>query len=305
MIVVASTDQPLEPRAPAIDRAVRWAVAAALMLLLVAAADPFIARMAENSARITGVVPRLFAFFCIALQILILNGRSNSRPSRAELLCACVSTGLVALALLPAAVAVRGESELAVFNAIRATAQALCAVSAGLLLSRQLKTAGELLAFLACLVAADVWINSKFVPDKAALDHPLALLRQPWPPLHVRLIPAPALPEILALSALVGAGARLQLPLAAMLIGVASGYCAAAFWGFASQPMWPKASVLMITTGALIACWPDLEISVRDLVRAMLLAFSLMLVLSLLSYIKQTHEIPPKPRTDLLNRSAI
>lgn len=310
MIVVAPTasseqDEQLLQRVSVQDRVARWSVASALMLLLVAAGDPLLPLLAENGLRVLGTLPRLIAFFVVMLQALILHGGSSSRASRFELACGCALSGFLALELLESGSATRDASTFTVYCAARVTAQSLCFISAGLLLARWISSAGDMLALLACLVAADIWLNSKFVPDRAGPDHPLSLLRLAWPVLHPRLVPAPALPEILALTALIASARRLNLPLAAMLIGLLSGYFAATFLGLASQPSWPKLSTLLVTSGALIACWPDLEIGVRDLVRAMLLAFSLMLALSLLSAIKQERELPPRPRETLWDRSAI
>jgi hypothetical protein len=296
MIALAedTTDEAeIAPQPNSAEQIARLAAAFGLLLLLTAVWAPLLDLAALSSAKEVRILPRLSVFFGALLASLLLAGaRWRARETvPAMLLFACAS-----FALKNSMTAAGGVPSSAL-NSVLVTSQALAILFAGLSLGGMMQTSGALLQFLACAIAGDIWLNSLSIPDGAGSS--FALLRLSWPPVQGFLATAPGFGEVLVCGALAGCARRLGLPLISIVLGAFAGYCAASFLALPPWPAWPTLSVLLITSGTLIGCWPDLNLNLRDLVRALLLGISLMVVLAGFSAIQQKFTAPPKPEPEL------
>lgn len=288
-------DAEYSPTSTSAEQIARLAAAFGLLLLLTAVWSPLLDLAAISSAKEVRILPRLSIFFGALLAALLLAGaRWRARETvPAMLLFACA-----AFALKTRIAAASGVPSSAL-NSVLVASQTLAILFAGLSLGGLMQTSGALLQFLACAIAGDIWLNSLSVPDNAGSKGSFALLRLSWPPVQGFLALAPGFGEVLVCGALAGCARSLGLPLISIVLGAFAGYCAASFLALPPWPAWPTLSVLLITSGTLIGCWPDLDLNLHDLRRALLLGGSLMLVLAGFSAIRHEFSAPPKSQPEL------
>lgn len=296
MIALAedTTDEAeFSPPPAAAEQIARVAAALGLILLLTAVWAPLLDLAAISSAKEVRILPKLSMFFGALLAALLLAGaRWRARETiPAMLLFACAAFAL------KARISAAGGVPSAL-NSVLVASQTLAILFAGLSLGGLMQTSGALLQFLACAIAGDIWLNSLSIPDSTGATG-FALLRLSWPPVQGFLALAPGFGEVLLCGALAGCARRLGLPLISIVLGAFAGYCAASFLALPPWPAWPTLSVLLITSGTLIGCWPDLDLNLHDLRRALLLGGSLMLVLAAFSAIRHEFAAPPKPQPEL------
>lgn len=292
----ATDDAEFSPQPPtSTEQLARLAAAMGLLLLLTAVWSPLIDTAAQSSAKEVRILPRLSIFLGALITAMLLAGaRWRARQTiPAMVLFAAVTFELKARMLAA------GGLPSSTVNAVLLTSQTLAILFAGLSLGTLIQNSGALLQFLACAIAGDIWLNSLLVAETTTNDGLFALLRLSWPPAQGFLALAPGFGEVLVCGALAGCARRLNLPLISIVLGAFAGYCAASFLALPPWPAWPTLSVLLITSGTLIGCWPDLELSLHDLRRALLLGGSLMLMLAGFSAIRHELAAPPKPQPEL------
>jgi len=288
------TDSVLTSPAPA-EQFARLAAVVGILLLLTAVWAPLIDTVAISSAKEVRILPRLSVFLGALLASMLLAGaRWRARHTvPAMALFAAMTFALKARILAT------GETPTMTLNAILLTTQTVVILFAGLTLGGLIQTGGGLLQFLTCAIAGDIWLNSFYVADSSAREASYTLLRLSWPPVQGFLAAAPGFGEVLVCGVLAGCARRLALPLTSIVLGAFAGYCAASFLALPPWPAWPTLSVLLITSGTLIGCWPDLELNLHDLRRALLIGGSLMLLLAGISAVRHSLAPPPKPQPEL------
>ncbi len=273
----------------------RLAAALGILLLLTAVWAPLIDRVAITSAKEIRILPRLSVFLAALLTSMLLAG---ARLRARHTVPAIALFATVAFAV-KARILAADDALAMTLNAVLFTAQTMAILFAGLTLGGLIQTGGGLLQFLACAIAGDIWLNSLFVADSSVREASYSLLRLNWPPVQGFLALAPGFGEVLVCGVLAGCARRLGLPLISIVLGAFAGYCAASFLALPPWPAWPTLSVLLITSGTLIGCWPDLELNLHDLRRALLIGGGLMLVLAGISMVRHSLVPPPKPQPEL------
>lgn len=285
MIVIAEEtgdSVPAKPAPPAMECIARLAAASGLPLLLSATWAPILENVANAAAKEVRILPRLSVFLCGLFVAMLLAG---ARFSSRQCCAAAIVLGLGAIQLQA------GGDSLSTASLLLTT-QLLALVFVGLALGGLLKSSGELLTLLACAVSGDIWLNALTVAEPGT---PFALLRLALPTSAGHLVYAPGCGEILTCGILAGCARRLGLPLMSITLGAFAGYCAASFLGAPAWPAWTTLSVLLVTTGTLIACWPELDLGLNDLRRALLIGGLLMLTLALFSALRHQIAAPPRP----------
>ncbi|MGD0091089.1 MAG: hypothetical protein ABSE73_14320 [Planctomycetota bacterium] len=298
----------------------RLVIAGCLAALLYALWFPGLEGAAAWTAKELRVLPRLSVFALGALTALLVQG---ARPGRRFLL----GGGLLAAAAsvwwlqwaesgaLPVgrpndAASTLGSLEAAgsgaahalmlsagpVVQLLRFEAALLSAVLLGTWLGRGIQSSPQLVAMLFCAIAGDVWLNTFHVAETAGPDHPLRLLRLPWPPALGHLSLSPAFSDLLFLSATLEAAGRLRFHTLAVVLGAAAGYCAGSFLGLVPRPSLPALSMAMLSSGVLVGCWPDLKCSAREAGRAVLLAAVLMAALLAIAALQRMLTPAPQPQ---------
>ncbi|MCY3023528.1 MAG: hypothetical protein NTW87_31495 [Planctomycetota bacterium] len=311
---------PLPPaRAP--EFVGRLVICISLAALLYALWSPRLEAAAAWTDKELRVLPRMSVFVLGALVALILQG---ARPSGRALLGLGLLAAASALGLLPWAElwgmpAAAPDGELAADSArcasdggvgagrlmllagpclqwLRFEVSFFSALLLGTWLGRGIRSSSQLVMLLLCAVAGDVWLSTFHVPESAAATNPLRLLRLPWPPVVGHLGLSPAFTDLLILSATVEAGRNLQFHMLSVVLGAVAGYSAASFLALEPWPAWPALSMLMLTSGVLVACWPDLKCSARDMGRALLAgAVVLAALLAIASLHRALHPVPEPP----------
>ena len=313
----------LPARAAYAELAGRLLIALCLAALLYALWMPRLEGAAGWTAKELRILPRMSVFVLGALMALIVQG---ARPGRLFLL----SGGLLAAAAgawwlqwaelweLPAAVpqgaadSVRAVEAAGgsggprgimlqagpVLQLLRFEASIFSAVLLGTWLGRRLQFSSQLIAVLFCAIAGDVWLNAFHVPESVGADNPLRLLRLPWPPALGRLGLSPAFTDLLFLSATMEAARHFGFHTLSVVLGAVSGYCAGSFLGLDPWPSWPALSMVMLTSGVLVGCWPDLKCKAREVGKAVLIAALLMALLLATGKLQRALAPAPEPRPE-------
>jgi hypothetical protein len=167
------------------------------------------------------------------------------------------------------------EFELALFSALLL----------GTWLGRHLRMPAHFLTFVLCAMAGNGWIAAQGLAKTEFPGHLLSLLRIPWPVGAVHF--CPTVLELLVLCAVLEAARGMGLHLFSMFLGSAAGYCGGAFLALEPWPSWPTVGVVMCTMGMLIASWPDLKVTRRDALKAMLAGLSLLALLLSLTVLRR------------------
>lgn len=277
------------------ERFARLAAGFGILLLLTTVWAPLIDTVAISSAKEVRILPRLSMFLAALLAALLLAGsrwRTWQTVSAAALFAAATFA-------LKARILETGGAPAVVLTSVLLATQTLAIVFAGLTLGGWIRSGGGLLQFLACAIAGDIWLNALNVADGSARETSFALMRLHWPPTQGFLAAAPGFSEVLVCGALAGCARRLSLPQISIVLGAFAGYCAASFLALPPWPAWSTLSVLLITTGTLIGCWPDLELNLRDLCLSLLFGGVLMLTLAGFSAVRYSLAPPPKPQPEL------
>ncbi len=189
-----------------------------------------------------------------------------------------------------------------VFNFIGFAAALFSAVLLGTWLGRGMRQPLHFLMLVLCAVSGNAWMATVGLGHDPAASYAssgvLSLLSIPWP----SGAPANFCPTVLELLVLctVLEGARvLKLHRFSMFLGAGAGYCGGAFLALDPWPAWPVPGVLMCASGILIASWPDLRITRRDVLKSILASLSLLVVLLALTVLRQRLVPEPEPVQDV------
>jgi len=253
------------------------------------------------------VLPRMSLFVLTALMALIIQGQ---RPREIWLLGGGFLALAAAVLLLPLAqvwdvYALPGEQFSTAFKAaaeqtwrpvgvstrpdaffagaavqvMRFEASILAALLLGTWLGRDIRNHLHFFTLLSLAAVGDIWMSLFAVPESGDSTQLLSLLRMPWPPQIGQLSLSPAFTDLLILTAVIEAGRTLRFHMLSLVLGAVAGYCAGSFLALEPWPAWPMLSMLMMGSGVLVGCWPDLKCTASDTIRALLISSLLMLTL--------------------------
>jgi hypothetical protein len=251
------------------------------------------------AAREARVFPRVTVFILSALVALIVQGAAPSRGLLLVLGAGAVSGSVILLAIGPPAAGTEdlnagsaaGRRVLVamepLLNLLRFEFSLFGAVLLGLCLGRDVTRPVHLIALLLCAAVGDIWLSSSGVIESVAAGHPLRLLRVPFPPPAGALFLAPAFTDILFFSAVLAAARNLRVHALSIVLGAVSGYAAGSFLALGPWAGWPALSMLLVASGVLIAAWPELKVSLRDALKAGLIAVLLLAFLIGMSMLRR------------------
>jgi hypothetical protein len=284
-----------------LEQFARLAAAAGLMLVFVALWMPFIQGIALSEAKELRILPRLSIFGALLLQASIL---VRAGLSRTQIVLLTLGAAAISLALLGTA-STAGPSGFGglsgtvgpggpggAVEALRLSSESLMIVALGLLLGAWVESAGILLSCMACAIVGGIWCGAFQVVENSAADSAFQFFRLAWPARYGTLAPAPGLPEALLVAVVAGASVRLRLPLFSVAMGAFAGFCSASFLNVGPWSQWPGLSAILVSSGILIACWPDMELRMSDLARALFFGGTLMAILVLSEGVR-AHLQPP------------
>ena len=160
----------------------------------------------------------------------------------------------------------------------------------GTWLGRGMTQPRHFLIFVLCAVSGNAWVASVGLGHDPSSTGAISLMSIPWP----NAGPAnfcPTMLELLVLCAVLEGARVLRLHRVSMLLGASAGYCGGAFLALDPWPAWPVPGVMMCASGMLIASWPDLRITRRDVLKAILASLTLLAVLLSLTLLRQ-HLVP-------------
>ncbi|HYG77847.1 MAG TPA: hypothetical protein VEK08_22770 [Planctomycetota bacterium] len=296
----------------------RLIIAMSVVALLFAFWEPRLGQAAEWTAKELRILPRLSVFVVAGLFTLILQG---ARPARIVLLLLGAASLLTSFLLLPS-VESSGFSQTELLNPVRPSGSVspagytmmaaghflallrleLAVTSAlllGMWLGRDIKNGSQMLSLLLCAIVGDVWLSLEHVTENAPASHALSLLRLPWPPPTGHLGLSPAWTDLLFLGATLEAASRLKLHTLSVVLGAVSGYCAAGFLALEPWPAWPFLTMMMFSSGVMVASWPDMEFKFDEVLRGFILATALLMFLIGLTAIQRRLSPQPEPQIDL------
>ncbi|HEY3321871.1 MAG TPA: hypothetical protein VGP72_15490 [Planctomycetota bacterium] len=288
----------------------RLIICLSLAALLFALWTPRLEQAAMWSAKELRVLPRLSIFVLCALVALILRGAEASARRLLLLGLASAGTALLVQAVFPCpetfAAVPKGPQILAgpVLSLLLFESCLLAAVLLGLWLGRNIEHCSGFIGLLLCAIAGDLWLNGwARVPESVPLDHPLHLLRLPWPPALGRLGLSPAFTDIVVLSAAMEASRKLRFHVLSIVLGGLAGYAAGSVLALepwlAPWTAWGCLSMVLFTSGVLVGCWPELEWESVGIGKALLLASLLMFVLLGSTVLHSRLQPRPQPPVDM------
>jgi len=301
----------------------RLIIAMSLAALLTAVGEP---RLEQISKWIAGemqgskelrIIPRLSVFLAAGLFALIIQG---ARASRKTLFFTGGAALLLSVCLLPEfarpenfsgvhaqpagswSLSAAGNTMLLAARALQLARFELALVSAVLLgswLGRDIRSGSHLVSMLLCAIVGDVWLSGLHIAESVPMGHPLTLMRMSWPPPAEGMVVSPLWTDLFFLSATFEAGRRLKLHMVSVVLGAIAGYTASAFLALEPWPAWPFLSMLMFSSGVLVASWPDMTFGAREIGRGFLLASTLLLMLAGLTLIQRKLNPEPPVQIDI------
>ena len=333
---VAQPPSPNSPQQPAnspASLAARLLVALALSMLFFAVWSPHLAAATYWTAREARVLP---AFSVFVLATLIASCIQSAVPpprflSMAGLLCAAaalllagahVDTGAApsaAVTCVTVSVKERPRTKADVFEIERTGAEGppgmvqranpivewlgfaaslLGTVFLGAWLGRGLTRPAHYFAFLLCATAGNAWLaqmNRDSAHGAAGSAGALDLVRLAWPPPGFGRVAISVL-DVGVICALLESARGLRLHLLSIVLGAAAGFCGGAFLALEPWPNWTVMPAIMSGMGVLIASWPDLKLTRRAALKALVCTASLLAVLSGLTLVRR--QFVPDPPAD-------
>lgn len=319
----ASAASGIEPEPARVSEFIgRLVIGASLAALLYALWSSRLDSAVSWTAKELRVLPRMSVFVLAALMAMIIQG---GRPRQSLLL----GTGLLALAgavlLLPlsqvwsyptpvdqfslmakgsadaaVALAANADSFVAgtVMQVMRMELSLLAALLLGTWLGRDIRSSFHFLTLLCLASVGDIWMSLFRVPEMAGATQVLSLMRLPWPVQAGQLAQSPAFTDVLVLTAVIEAARTLRFHMLSLVLGAVAGYCAGSFLALEPWPAWPMLSMLMLGSGVLVGCWPDLKCKVNDVAWALVISVLLMVTLVAFSALHRKLHPRPEPRPD-------
>ena len=301
----------------------RIIVAVALSMLVFAVWDEHLAVAAQWTAREWRVLPPVSIFVLMSLMALLVQA---AIPTRRFVLAVglLAAAGSIALLSLRSDINMRTDMKAraaqvakddsaptekpepverssaaippTIFNFAGFELALFSALMLGTWLGRYLRAPATFLTFVLCATAGNGWIAAQGIAQTEFPGHPLSLLRVPWPAGTSHF--CPTVMELLVLCAILEAARGMGLHLLSMFLGSAAGYCGGAFLALEPWPSWPTVGVVLCATGVLIASWPDLKVTRRDALKAMLAGLSLLALLLSLTMLRRYLVPEAEPAAD-------